>query len=331
MVDLSRQILYTVLALTVLLTGQGVVCVRRGDDLRDGVRRGRLRGGGTRALSGPAHLAATGPSRGAPAACGVQRLGVHHADQWGDLVADGHDHPRRCSSASACWPGYSFAARLQSAVSYPLSLTAAAVVPAAANLLALQDPRVAAARAADPRHAIHARALPAGDDRGDDPGPAAARRHGSGAQYARLFRPRAAVSHIPVTVTARPISPLTMLDRHRADAAVTAYVTIAVAVNLILSIALAKPLGVSGVIIGTLVGYGISGPLYIRLVLQELSMELRAISSAAPSFPSCRGPRSSPASIGLDRYPRQPQGLLAVALCCIPAASCTSPVSCASR
>ena len=39
-----------------------------------------------------------------------------------------------------------------------------------------------------------------------------------------------------------------------------------------ISILLAKPLGVSGVIIGTLVGYGLSGPLYIRLILRELSM-----------------------------------------------------------
>ena len=56
--------------------------------------------------------------------------------------------------------------------------------------------------------------------------------------------------------------------------AVTAYVMLAVAVNLVLSIALAKPLGVTGVIIGTLVGYGITVPLYIRLVLEELGMGL---------------------------------------------------------
>ena len=47
---------------------------------------------------------------------------------------------------------------------------------------------------------------------------------------------------------------------------VTAYVSLAVVVNLAVSIALAKPLGVTGVIIGTLVGYGITAPLYIRLV-----------------------------------------------------------------
>ena len=43
-------------------------------------------------------------------------------------------------------------------------------------------------------------------------------------------------------------------------------------VNLIVSILLAKSLGVAGVIIGTLAGYGITGPLYVRLALRELSV-----------------------------------------------------------
>ena len=43
-------------------------------------------------------------------------------------------------------------------------------------------------------------------------------------------------------------------------------------INLVISIALVRPLGISGVIIGTLIGYGITAPLYIRLALNLLSM-----------------------------------------------------------
>jgi O-antigen/teichoic acid export membrane protein len=100
--------------------------------------------------------------------------------------------------------------------------------------------------------------------------------------------------------------------------AVTAYVSLAVAVNLVVSITLAKPLGVSGVIVGTLVGYGITAPLYIRLVLRELAMGIgeflrRAIAPILPwaAVFAC--------VVALTALLVNPVGLIAVALCCVPA------------
>ena len=57
--------------------------------------------------------------------------------------------------------------------------------------------------------------------------------------------------------------------------AVASYVTLAVVVNLVISVALAPRLGISGVIIGTFVGFGLATPLYIVLVLRELSTRFR--------------------------------------------------------
>ena len=99
---------------------------------------------------------------------------------------------------------------------------------------------------------------------------------------------------------------------------VTAYVTIAVVINLIVSIALAKPLGVSGVIIGTLVGYGITGPLYIRLVLRELSMTFGEFVCGA-IVPIVPWAALFAVVIALTTHVFPPQGLIAIALCCIPA------------
>jgi O-antigen/teichoic acid export membrane protein len=100
--------------------------------------------------------------------------------------------------------------------------------------------------------------------------------------------------------------------------AVTAIVSLAVAVNLVVSIALAKPLGVTGVIIGTLIGYGITAPLYIRLVLDVLSMRIAEFLSGAIApilpwavvFGGC---------VALTALLVNPVSLIAVALCCVPA------------
>ena len=63
--------------------------------------------------------------------------------------------------------------------------------------------------------------------------------------------------------------------------AVTLYASVAAVVNLGVSIALAPRLGIRGVILGTLVGYGITAPLYIRLVLKELTMRFRDFAAGA--------------------------------------------------
>ena len=103
-------------------------------------------------------------------------------------------------------------------------------------------------------------------------------------------------------------------------------------VNLIVSIALAKPLGVSGVIIGTLVGYGITAPLYIRLVLRGACDGDREHFSVRAILPiaavGCRLRRcdcssqrswSIPAASSRSRSAASPPG------------SCTSLASCGSR
>ncbi len=170
--------------------------------------------------------------------------------------------------------GYSFAARLQSAVSYPLSLTAAAIVPAAANLLALKSSsRLRELLIRGTRYTL-ALSLPVTIAALILARPLLIA--WVGAKYANFSGPaQLFLTYQLVTCTATIAS--TMLVGMGRVRQVTAYVTMAVVINLIVSIVLAKPLGVSGVIIGTLVGYGISGPLYIRLILRELSMSFRRV------------------------------------------------------
>jgi O-antigen/teichoic acid export membrane protein len=99
--------------------------------------------------------------------------------------------------------------------------------------------------------------------------------------------------------------------------AVTVYVTIAMVMNLGISIALARPLGVSGVIIGTLVGYGITAPLYIRLVLRELSMSVAEFVTQA-ILPILPWAAVFAAVVALTAQLVAPTSLIAVALCCVP-------------
>ena len=166
-VDLSRQILFTVLALTVLLTGHDVVAF------------------GVTMVAATA-FAAVGYAVAAHVLCPEMRVSPQ-------LINRTALRPLASFSAwvfisrinGVIWAqmdtvilsvivginvlaGYNFAARLQSAASYPQSLSAAAVVPASANLLALEFSR-APSTAPDPRHALLARTFPAGHDRRDDP------------------------------------------------------------------------------------------------------------------------------------------------------------------
>ncbi len=98
---------------------------------------------------------------------------------------------------------------------------------------------------------------------------------------------------------------------------VTLYVIGAAAINLVVSVALARRLEISGVIIGTLVGYGITAPLYIRLILKELEisawqfvrMSVLPIVSWAILFAVV---------VELTRRIVQPDGLLPAFLCVVP-------------
>ena len=80
---------------------------------------------------------------------------------------------------------------------------------------------------------------------------------------------------------------------------------------------LARPLGVSGVIIGTLVGYGITAPLYIRLVLRELSMGVAEFVTQA-ILPILPWAAVFAAVVALTAQLVSPASLIAVALCCVP-------------
>lgn len=314
LIDLTRQILYTGLALTVLITHHDIIWF------------------GAAMVTGTA-FAAIGYFVAARLLCPEMHISPRlvHRDALRPLARfSGWVFIARINGVIwsqmdtiilqvvigvSVLAGYSFAARLQSAVSYPLSLTAAAVVPAAANLLALESTgRLRELLVRGTRYTL-ALSLPVtiaalilarplliawvGPKYASFSGPA------------QLF-----LTYQLVTCTATIAS--TMLVGMGRVRQVTKYVTIAVAINLVISIVLAKPLGVSGVIIGTLVGYGISGPLYIRLILRELSMGLGEFVRRA-IIPILPWALIFAAVIALTAFVFPPKGLIALVLCCIPA------------
>lgn len=314
LVDLSRQILYTILALTVLLTGRGVIWF------------------GAAMISGTI-FAAIGYAVAARLLCPEMRISPRlvHRDALRPLARfSGWVFISRINGVIwsqmdtiilqvvigvAVLAGYSFAARLQSAVSYPLSLTAAAIVPAAANLLALNSSsRLRELLIRGTRYTL-ALSLPVTIAALILARPLLIA--WVGAKYANFSGPaQLFLTYQLVTCTATIAS--TMLVGMGRVRQVTAYVTMAVVINLIVSIVLAKPLGVSGVIIGTLVGYGISGPLYIRLILRELSMTFGEFVCGA-IVPIVPWAALFAVVIALTTHVFPPQGLIAIALCCIPA------------
>ncbi len=136
-VDLGRQILYTVLALTVILTGQGVVAL--GATMIAGTAfasigyavLARMLCPEMRVSPRLINRAALRPLARFSGWVFILRINGVIWSQMDTLILE-------FAVGLNVLAGYSFAARLQSAVSYPLSLTAAAVVPAAANLLAME-------------------------------------------------------------------------------------------------------------------------------------------------------------------------------------------------
>jgi O-antigen/teichoic acid export membrane protein len=313
-IDLSRQILYTVLALVVLSRGGGVVAF------------------GATMISGTL-FAAVGYAIAARVLCPELRISprlVNRAALRPLLGFSGWVFVTRISGV--IWAqmdtlilsvlvginvltGYSVIARLESAVSYPLSFTAAAVVPAAANLLAIKSrvrlrellirgTRYTLAISIPVTVAAMVLARPlivawVGTPYASFAGPA---------QLFLTYQLLTCSANIALTV-------LIGLGRVRA---VTAYVTMAVAVNLVVSILLAKPLGVSGVIIGTLVGYGITAPLYIRLALRELTMGVGEFLRRA-IIPILPWAALFAALVAATAWILDPSSLLMVAVCCVPA------------
>ncbi len=211
--------------------------------------------------------------------------------------------------------GYDIAARVQSAASYPLSFTTQAVIPAAANLKAVESTvRLQALLVRGTRYTlalslpvtisamILARPLIVG---------------WVGPAYAYMSGPTQLFLAYQLVSSSATIANTMLIGMGRVRS-VTLYASIAVAVNLVVSLLLVHSLGVSGVIIGTLVGFGITVPLYIRLVLRELSMELidfvrQAIVPIAPWVALFAVVLVATAQVV------SPVGLLAVAACCIPA------------
>jgi O-antigen/teichoic acid export membrane protein len=313
-VDLSRQILYTALALTLLLTGQGVVAF------------------GAAMISGTV-FAAFGYAVIARILCPEMRISPRLINRaalrplagfsfwvfvtriFGVIWAQMDTLILSVLVGINVLAGYSVIARLESAASYPLSLTASAVLPASANLRALESrTRLRELLLRGTRYTLML----------SWPVTIAAMvlahplivawvgsRYASYAGLAQLF-----LTYQLLSCSANIA--LTMLIGLGRIKATTAYVSIAVAVNIGISIALAVPLHVAGVIIGTLIGYGITAPLYIRLVLQELDMGLGEFLSKA-ILPVIPWAIVFAGVVALTALVVNPGSLIAVALCCIPA------------
>jgi O-antigen/teichoic acid export membrane protein len=313
-VDLTRQILYTIVAVYLLSTGHGVVAF--GATMVGGTIFAAIGYAVVARMLCPemrvsprlVKRASLRPLAGFSGWVFLSRInGVIWAQMDTVILA-------RVVSVDVL-AGYSVAARLQSAASYPQSLTTTAVVPAAANLLALESRvRLRALLVRGTRYAL-ALSLPVTIAAMVLARPLIV--YWVGARYAGFAGAAQLFLTYQLLTCAASIANTMLVGMGRVRA-VTAYVSVAAAVNLVISIALAHPLGVSGVIIGTLVGYGITAPLYIRLVLRELSMTAgdflaRAIAPIVPWAALFA------VVVALTSWLVPPQSLVAVALCCVPA------------
>jgi O-antigen/teichoic acid export membrane protein len=313
-VDLSRQVLYTVFAIVVLVTGHGVVAF--GATTVAGsifaaigyAVAGRLLCPELRISPRLVHRAALRPLASFSAWVFVSRIcGVIWWQMDKIILA--------AAVNTSLLTGYDIAARLQSAASYPLSLTSQAVVPAAANLLARESKvRLQALLVRGTRYTlalslpvtiaamVMARPLIVG---------------WVGPSYAMFSGPAQLFLAYQLLVGSASIANTMLVGMGRVRA-VTAYVAVAVAVNLVVSVALVQSLHISGVIIGTLVGFGITAPLYIRLVLRDLSMSLADFVRHA-IVPIVPWAAIFTLLLLVTAQVINPAGLLVVALCCIPA------------
>jgi O-antigen/teichoic acid export membrane protein len=314
LVDLSRQLLYTALAVIVLATGQGVVAfgaamVASSAFAAAGyVVAGRLLCPGLRISPRLVNRAALRPLAGFSAWVFVGRIiGViwRQMDKLILAVAVG----------TSQLTGYDIAARIQSATAYPLSFTTSAVIPATANLSAIESTvRLRELLVRGTRYTlalslpitiaamILARPLIVG---------------WVGDRYANMAGPTQLFLAYQLVVSSATIANTMLVGMGRVRA-VMAYASVAVVVNLVISVILVRPLGISGVIIGTLVGFGITAPLYIRLVLRELSMSLRDFARRA-ILPILPWAALFAALLVLTAEIARPGHLITVAACCVPA------------
>lgn len=313
-VDLIRQVLYTVAAVVVLLTGQGVVAFGA-------------------VMVASSIFAAAGYAIAGRVLCPELRLSPR-------LVGRGALRPLATFSAwvfvaricGVIWrqmdkvilatvvstttlTGYDIAARIQSAAAYPLSFTTAAVVPAAANLRAMESTiRLQALLVRGTRYTL-ALSLPVTVAAMILAQPLIVGWVGDG--YANMAGPTQLFLAYQLIASSATIAN-TMLVGMGQVRAVTLYVLVAVVVNLGISIALVRPLGISGVIIGTLVGFGITVPLYIRLVLSELQMGFGAFVREA-ILPILPWAALFAAVLEATALLVSPGHLVTVAACCVPA------------
>jgi O-antigen/teichoic acid export membrane protein len=211
--------------------------------------------------------------------------------------------------------GYDIANRLQSAASYPLSFTTQAVVPAAANLSARESTvRLRALLIRGTRYTLSL-SFPATIAAMILARPLIIAWVGS--QYANMSGPTQLFLVYQLVISSATIAHTIPIGLGRMRTIAT-YSTMAMVINLVISIALVRPLGISGVIIGTLVGYGITAPLYIRLALVLLSMGVREFVMDA-ILPVLVWAVVFAAVLGVTAWIIQPAGLLTIAVCCVPA------------
>jgi len=314
-VDLARQVLYTVMAVVVLATGHGVVAfgatmIASSIFAAAGYAvAGRLVCPELHISPRLVHRAALHPLARFSAWVFVQRINSVIWSQMDKVIL-------AAVVGTSLLTGYDIAVRIQSAASYPLSLTTKAVVPAAANLSAMESTvRLQALLVRGTRYTL-ALSLPVTIAAMILARPLIVGWVGEGyagfAGAAQLF-----LTYQLVVCTATIAG--TMLVGMGRVREIAGYVTGAVLINLVISVALAPRLGIYGVITGTLVGFGITAPLYIRLVLRELSMQLRVFArhAIAPIVPWAA---IFTGVLALTAYLVQPANLLAVAACCLPAA-----------
>lgn len=312
--DLSRQVLYTVLVVVVLSTGHGVVAfgatmVASSAFVAAGYAvAARVLCPDLRISFRLVKRAALGPLASFSAWIFLGRIcGVLWAQMDKVILA--------VASGTSVLTGYDIAARIQSAASYPLSLTTTAVVPATANLSAMESAvRLQALLVRGTRYTlalslpitmaamILARPLIIG---------------WVGDRYANMAGPTQLFLAYQLVASSATIANTMLVGLGRVRA-VMGYVSVAVVVNLVISVLLVGPLGISGVIIGTLVGFGITAPLYIRLALRVLSMSFADFARHA-ILPVLPWAALFAALVALTAQLAQPTHLVTVAACCVPA------------
>jgi O-antigen/teichoic acid export membrane protein len=138
-----------------------------------------------------------------------------------------------------------------------------------------------------------------------------------GAQYAYMSGPTQLFLVYQLVISSATIAHTIPIGLGRMRI-IALYATSAMVINLVISIALVRPLGISGVIIGTLIGYGITAPLYIRLALILLSMGAGQFVREA-ILPVLVWALVFAALLAATAWFVQPAQLITIAACCIPA------------